>query len=284
MASSVVGAIEPRLRLSEIERATYKQTEKLDAYDLYLHALAQFNKYSPEGMRAAIPLLKQALASDPSYASAAAMFGFCRALQKGLSWEPLSAADIAEAVNLINQTLEAGKDDPDALWMAGDAISILAREHARAAVAIDRALKLNPNAAHAWMARGWVSCCQHEPWPAIEALKRAVRLSPLDPLGYFFSGGLALAQLIAGQYEDALETADACSREYPRYTTALRIKVVCCAQLGHIGEAQEGVKKLIALNPQLTIARFKENLTEYYSPLTVEIFVDGFRKAGLPES
>ena len=38
--------------------------------------------------------------------------------------------------------------------------TILAREQARAAVAIDRALKLNPNAAHAWMARGWVSCCQ----------------------------------------------------------------------------------------------------------------------------
>jgi TolB-like protein/class 3 adenylate cyclase len=46
VASSVVGAIEPRLRLSEIDRATRKPTESLDAYDLYLRALAEFHKYS----------------------------------------------------------------------------------------------------------------------------------------------------------------------------------------------------------------------------------------------
>src|SRR5712691_5517393 len=96
--------------------------------------------------------------------------------------------------------------------MAADAISILAHEHATAAGAIDRALKLNPNSAHAWMARGWVACCQNQPRPAIEALTHAVRLSPLDPLGYFFSGGLALAHLAAGQYQEALEWADALPR------------------------------------------------------------------------
>src|SRR5262249_56782427 len=34
VASSVAGAIEPRLRLAEIERARRKRTESLDAYDL----------------------------------------------------------------------------------------------------------------------------------------------------------------------------------------------------------------------------------------------------------
>ena len=41
VASSVVGAIEPRLRLAEIDRAKRKPTESLDAYDLYLRAEAQ---------------------------------------------------------------------------------------------------------------------------------------------------------------------------------------------------------------------------------------------------
>jgi hypothetical protein len=41
MASSVVGAIEPKLRQSEIQRAVRKPTDSLDAYDLYLRSLAQ---------------------------------------------------------------------------------------------------------------------------------------------------------------------------------------------------------------------------------------------------
>ena len=41
VASRVVGAIEPRLRLTEIDRASRKPTENLDAYDLYLRALAR---------------------------------------------------------------------------------------------------------------------------------------------------------------------------------------------------------------------------------------------------
>jgi hypothetical protein len=72
VASSVVGALEPRLRLSEIERASRKPSQSLDAYDLYLRALAEFHKYTEESVHEAIVLLKRALAIDPSYAPAAA--------------------------------------------------------------------------------------------------------------------------------------------------------------------------------------------------------------------
>src|SRR5437016_3723611 len=79
VASSVVGAIEPKLRLSEIERATRKPTESLDAYDLYLRALAEFHKDSDGGMRAAVTILKRALVINPAYAPAAAMVEIGRA-------------------------------------------------------------------------------------------------------------------------------------------------------------------------------------------------------------
>jgi TolB-like protein/class 3 adenylate cyclase len=283
VASHVVGAIEPKLRRTEIERANRKPTQDLDAYDFHLRALAQFHKYSEQGMREAIRLLRQALAIDPSYAPSAAMFGLCRALQRGMSWETLSEAEVAEAIQLARQALEMGKDDPDALWMAGDAVSILADDNATAAAAIDRALKLNPNSALAWMARGWVACWQDRPQVAIEALERALRLSPLDPLGYFFKGGLALAHLVEKQYRDAVEWADRCWREYPRYVFALRMKVVSCAQLGRIEEARDGVRQLLGLYPSSSIARFVTNASGHFPPELVKVFVEGYRKAGLPE-
>src|SRR3546814_6733867 len=48
MAASVVGAIAPQLERAEIERAQRKQTERLDAYDYYLRAVACFHKRTKE--------------------------------------------------------------------------------------------------------------------------------------------------------------------------------------------------------------------------------------------
>jgi TolB-like protein/class 3 adenylate cyclase/tetratricopeptide (TPR) repeat protein len=284
VASSVVGAIEPRLRLSEIDRATHKHTEDLNAYDLYLRALAQFHKYSEEGMRAASALLAQALANDPSYAPAAALFGLSRALQKSLGWGSLSDAELSEALHWTKRALEGGKDDPDTLWMAGDAIAILAHDHATAFEAINRALRLNPNSAGAWMARGWVACWQNEPQVAIQALEHAMRLSPLDPVGFFFKGGLALAYLAAGQYQEASEWSNRCWREFPHYRTALRIRIVSCAHLGRVEEARKEVGRLLELDPKSSITRYIASATGYHPPELMKTFVQGYREAGLPES
>jgi len=203
IASSVVGAIEPRLRLAEIERATRKPTSSLDAYDLYLRALSQLHKLSPESFRETIRLLGEALAIDPSYAPAAALFGYCRTWQRADGWESLSDGAVAEAVALARQAADTGRDDPDALWMAGWTISYLAGDHATGLGLIERALMLNANSALAWCAHGYVLSWAgtSQPEPAIESLNHAMRLSPLDPLGYTFNFGMASAYMVAGRFE-----------------------------------------------------------------------------------
>jgi len=187
VASSVVGAIEPKLPQSEIDRTARKPIESLDAYDLYLRALAQVHRYTEESVREAVALLKRALAIDPSYAPAAAMIGWCRGWQRLQGWGPFSDAEVAEAVRLAIHAIEAGKDDPDALWMAANTVSFFAGDHNTAADAIDRALTLNPNSAYAWHASAFASYRQNRSASAIEAFRRAMRLSPLDPLGHIFS-------------------------------------------------------------------------------------------------
>jgi TolB-like protein len=89
VASNVAGAIEPKLRQSEIERANRRPTANLTAYDLYLRALAQCYRYTEEGSAEAVVLARQALAVDPSYAPAAAMVGWCRTLQRVQGWGAL---------------------------------------------------------------------------------------------------------------------------------------------------------------------------------------------------
>jgi hypothetical protein len=76
------------------------------------------------------------------------MIGSCRAHQRAHRSGIVSDAEIAEAVRLARGAIEAGKEDPDALWMAGWTLSVLAGEHATAANIIGHALTLNPNSSH----------------------------------------------------------------------------------------------------------------------------------------
>jgi adenylate cyclase len=282
VASGVVGAIESKLRQSEIERASRKPTESLDAYDFYLRALAELHKYTEEGMRKVIDLVKRALAIDPSYAAAAALIGWCRIHWRAEGWGPLSDADVAEGVDPARQAIEMGKDDPDALWMGGQVISFLGGDHTTGAGVIGRALTLNPNSAHAWMASGYVSIFQSRPDRAIEAFENAMRLSPFDPMGYFITAGLASANLGAGRYEEALEWANRSLRELPRYIPSVRNKVVICAHLGRIEEARHLLARLLALQPDLTIAKINQyGAAVRWPPDRLALYVDGLRKAGL---
>jgi TolB-like protein/class 3 adenylate cyclase len=284
VASSVVGAIVPKLRQSEIERATRKPTDSLDAYDLYLRAIAQFHKYNEESMREAVALAKHALAIDPSYAPAAAMIGLCRVRQRMQGLGAVSEEEIAEAVLAAKQAIEAGRDEPDALSMAGSTISFLAGEHATAMEAIDRALALNPNSAEAWSVRGWVLGWQNRPDAAIEAHQEAIRLSPLDPLAYSSTGGLAFAHMEAERYEEAIEWADRTLLAQPRYIPAMRIKLVCLAYLGRAGEAKDWLTRVLAAQPGLTIASWKASFAaKVFPPEILTLYADGLRKAGVPE-
>ena len=280
VASGVVGAIEPRLRQSEFERAIRKPTESLDAYDLYLRALALRDTHTDESVRQAIALLKKALAIDPGYAPAKALIGFSRVHQSSHGGSPVSEADAAEAVALAKEALEVGKDDPDNLWMAAFTLLIFTGERDIAATAIDRALTLNPNSAHAWTARGFASLTQ--PGLAIEAFQRAMRLNPLDRLGRAFTAGIAAAHVVAGRYEQALDWANRTLRA-ERYTFALRVKAVACAQLHRIDDTREALSQLLELQPWYTVTRARVFYSRIFGPEIAAVFVDGLRKAGLPE-
>jgi adenylate cyclase len=281
IAGNVFGAIEPKLYRSEIKRAGNKPTESLDAYDFYLRAHVPFHKWTVEGSRQAIGLLRQALALDPSYAPAAGLFACCRVFQRANS--AISDEEVAEGVRFARRAIEAGREDPDALQMGGWGIFILAGERAFGLSAIERALALNPNSAIAWNVSGWAQGFSNRPDLAIEALQRAMRLSPLDPRRWNFYGGLALAHLVAGRHEETTEWADRALREQRRATAVLGFKAVACGHLGRVEEGRECVRRLRELRPGFTLAGAKTSLGIFVSPEVLPIFLEGYRKAGLPE-
>jgi adenylate cyclase len=284
VASSVVGAIEPRLRLSEIERASRKPTDNLDAYDLYLRALAHLHHYTEESYAGAVALLRQAMAIDPVYAPAAAMLAFCRTQQQAQGWGALSAEDLAESVRLARQAVDTGRDDADVMWQAAWPLFRFAHDAAMALSVLDRAVTLNPNSAMAWVCKGWVLARRgDQPDVAIEAFQRGLRLSPFDSLGFFYTGGMAVAHLAARHFEEAIEWADRTLHTQPLYIIPIHVKTVASAHLGRLDEARAAVGRMLAIHPGSTIAAFRALFAPAMIPDLLDLYITGLRLAGLPE-
>jgi adenylate cyclase len=281
VASSVVGAIEPRLRQSEIEHAARKPTDNLTAYDLYLRALALSHQFTPESLGEAIAVLHRAIEIDPSYAPAAALSVFC------FGWWHAEArterAQTDEAVHLAKRTIATATDDPDVLWMIGWSLAYLAGEHTAGATLIERSLTLNPNCAQAWLASAYVNNFANRPGAAIDALEHAVRLSPLDPLGHMVKFSFGVAHVLAHRYEEAIEWFDRALVQKPGFFGAMQSRAGACGLLGRREEGQEWVDRIREINPDLTVQSYSDFLSGFIVPEAVALQADGLRKAGLPE-
>ena len=125
ITGDVVGAIEPKLQLAEIERLRHKHTHDLDAYELLLRAHALEYEFTEQSMAQALAYLDQALKIDPAYAPAMALAAFCRAERHMQGWSKSRDADVADALRLARGALALGSEDAGVLWMTAFALRVL---------------------------------------------------------------------------------------------------------------------------------------------------------------
>jgi TolB-like protein len=282
VAGTVASAIEPRLHQSEIERAARKPTESLDAYDLYLRAVAQAYKRTREGLAESIRLGRQALELDGAYAPAMSRIALSRAMQQQRHWVPSSGPEADEGIRMAWQAIGAARDDPWVLDLAGLALALLAGENAAALSAMDRAIVLNPNFALAFGHRALVLAFLNRPDEAIAAAHQAMRLSPRDPGTFAFFQALSIAHLSAGRFEAGLRWAEEAVRENGGMP-ALRLKLSLCGHLGRTDEATECLGRLSELHSDPTVVGISRDFPKRLAPEITAVLAEGFRKAGVPE-
>lgn len=283
VAAGVAGAIEPKLRLAEIERASRKRTDNLDAYDLYLRAWAQGTKRTRDGMAESARLARRALDLDPGYAPAMARLAICQMMRRNRHWIPNEGAESDEGIRMARLAIATAQDDALVLDLAGLVLSNLAGDNEAALSAIERAIELNPNFAAAHGHLGLVLAFVNRPEEAIISVHRAISLSPGDPTMFAFYNALGLAHLTAGRYEEALRWIEAALRENSGLP-ALERKVSLCGHLGRLEDAANSLRRLRELHPDPTIVGIGRDLPKGMVPEVVDRFNEGLRKAGVPES
>ncbi|WP_128933588.1 adenylate/guanylate cyclase domain-containing protein [Bradyrhizobium zhanjiangense] len=284
VTESIVGAIAPAVERAEIERATRKATERLDAYDHYLRGLAKsYQDASQQACSEALHLFNSAIELDPYFATAYARAAFCYANAKAFGWISLTPEEVAEVSRLAQRAVELGRDDAIALADSGWALAYVVRDLDRGAALIDRALALNSNVAEAWDCGGWVKNWLGEYELAIERFKRAIRLSPLDPWGAPMRAGTAHAHFFLSRYDEAASWAAMALQDNPNSQPLLRIGAASNAMSGRLDQAQKAVVRLRQLNPTLRVSNLKNVLGPYRRAEDISRYEEGLRRAGLPE-
>jgi TolB-like protein len=283
MTASVVGAIAPKLEQAEIERAKRKPTEKLDAYDYFLRAMASFYQRSRDANDEALRLFYKAIEVDSDFATAYGMAAWCYGWRNLSGWITDRAGEVCEGARLAWRATELGKDDAVALARGGHALALLLGDLDSGIAFIDRALVLDPNLARGWVASGWVRAYRGEPDMAIEHQARAMRLSPLDPTLYHMRVGTAFAHMLDGRFDEASSWAERAFLEEPNYHPAAIVKAASNALAGRMEEARYAMDRLRQIDPALRISNLKER-HPIRRPADLARFAEGLRMAGLPET
>jgi adenylate cyclase len=276
----VVGAIAPSLFAAELARTKTKRPDSLDAYDLYLRALAAAWAMTRERNAEALALIEQALRLDPDYAVEAGLGAWIYTLRFAHNWWREPEAERERGVALARAALSKGRDDPEALAMGGYALAFLGEEFEHGLGALKRSLALNPNSAMAFSHSGWAKCYLGRAEEGIADFHRAVRLSPREITLFRLHAGLAFAHLLLGEFEDAVDWGWKAVDGNPNFTPGYRPLAAALAHLGRLDEAKDVAGRLLQLMPNFTPATEKRLFRRSGK---LPLILEGMRLAGLPE-
>jgi tetratricopeptide (TPR) repeat protein len=244
--------------------------------------LALEYEFTEESLGQALACLKEAPGIDPGYAPAMALAGYCQAERRVQGWMREPSTEITEGLRLATRAVELRKDDGNVLLMASWAVRHLANDGRRARELAARSLLINPNSAVALAISGWNEAATDNPIKALELFRRAERLSPRDPRGWFIAAGMVHAHYIAGQFDEAVTWAKKALAQNPRYAIALRYLAASLAKLGKSEDTAEVMRDIRRYEPQLTLSLLRKRLM-FMEESVWQKFADGLRLAGLPE-
>jgi len=280
ITESVVGAVEPSIRLEEIRQARTKPTEYISAYDLYLRALPGFYRMTAEGFAEVRRLTNEALSIDPGFILAKALGAYIRSISVSQCWhEP---DDSRVAIRMAREVLAEARDDPTSLRFAAQVLAYSAKDYETALGAIDRSLLLNGNSAQGHTGAGWVNAHAGRPLAAIEHFHRAMRLSPVDPEKGIALSGIGMSYLMLERYEEALDWGEKALREMPNYGSSHRVVIGGLVGLGRLEEAKLAAGRLMAAFPTYTLT-LQRQINPWRDMAFAQRYLDALRVAGIPD-
>ncbi|PTE10706.1 winged helix-turn-helix domain-containing tetratricopeptide repeat protein [Mesorhizobium helmanticense] len=270
VTATIVEALLGRLRAPPPRN----RPKNLEAYDLCVRARKLIDD-SPQTAREAHLMLTRAVSLDPGYAEAYRWL----AMNHWMGWvhwgQPIEP-NRGIALELARKAVAIDPNDAGCHWVLANLLAY-ERSFDEADAEFAKAFELDPNEADAWATLADITTLAGRVEEGLEQIRKAFRLNPFPASWYYLT--LGQAQYAAREYEAAVETL---RRDETYRTSSRRFLAASLAQLGRLDEARAEVELFLVSNPHFT-TRFWVTTEPFRDAATLDHFVDGFRKAGLPE-
>ncbi|MGB3388581.1 MAG: winged helix-turn-helix domain-containing tetratricopeptide repeat protein [Pseudaminobacter sp.] len=251
-----------------------KRPGNIEAYDLCVRARKLMDD-TPQAAREAHLMLTRAVSLDPQYAEAYRWL----AMNHWMGWVHSggpTAYSRSLALELARKAVAIDPNDAGCRWVLAYLLAY-ERSFAEADAEFARAIELDPNEADAWAALSDIAVLAGRVGEGLEHIRKAFRLNPFPASWYYLT--LGQAQYAAGDYEAAVETL---RRDETYRTSSRRFLAASLAQLGRLEEARAEVELFLVGNSDFTIRHWAAT-EPFRDAATLAHFIDGYRKAGLPE-
>jgi TolB-like protein/Tfp pilus assembly protein PilF len=234
IAASVTTGLKLRLTGEEQQLLTKHHTENLEAYELYLQGIYQFNKYTSETFAAAVTCFNQATAKDPQYALAWAMLCMCYTMIHMNAPGPPSPEIAQLAKAAARQALALDDALADAHAAQAFAKLLCDWDQPGALAAARHAVGLSPHTAVPKLALGWALAAQGQLAEAAAVMREAQQADPFSPMTRV---ALANVYLYSRLYEEAIAVYNQVLELSPSFRQATLGSVQADILRGHYVEA-----------------------------------------------
>jgi adenylate cyclase len=255
------------------------ETESFEAYIKLMQSLEHFRRMTPDDNILSRQKAKEALDLDPNYTSATEMFAWTLLMDGVFGTSKTPELSIEQAFELAQKVLDRGDSDAVAHFLIGYAYS-QKEQFDKAVSELEIARDLFPNNAEINAGLGMVLNAAGKPEEAKNVLKNAIRLNPIPP-GWYLDR-LGDAYRLKGQYEKAVREYKKAIQLQPDDMISHLNLTVCYVKLGREEDANAEAAKVLRINPQFSAESYAKHIP-LKDEASKKLFIDGMRKAGLPE-
>lgn len=282
IAAKIAGRIEPEISLCARERVVRQPPTSLQAWDSFHLGMSHLYKANAADNLQAQDWLRRAIALDPGFAQAHAYLSYAIVLSMIYFEADPGLPRIDEALAIAAQAVDLDDRDAVARFALGRALTVRqAYDDAMAEMAM--ATDLNPALAIGWCGLADAHAYAGEFERAFTLFQKAIDLSPHDPMLWAFFSYRSLAHLFAQEFAHAAEDAHRAIRMPHCHYWPYAHRVAAFGHLGDRAQARQAVAELQRIKPGFSCALAQKRLFYVRSSSQLSLYVEGLRRAGLPE-